>query len=431
MMQKMPAISAFLLTLAFTTPHANAAGQSGEDVTYSVKSGDTLIDLGQKYLTSANSYKIVQKKNNIGDPRALTIGKKLYIPRNLLKYKSASARLLSVRGNVSVGGAPAFVGQVIDEGATITTAAASFVTLGLGDGSRVSLPSNSSVNIRLLRNYALGGALDYDFDLAKGGAQSRVVPLKSKDDRFRVRTPKAVSAVRGTDFQSRYDSESDQDFAEVVEGALAVGTGTGDLALPAGKGLSVNAQGGAQVEDLLPAPTLLGPGKIQVDPNILFSANQLPTEFGYRFTLSKDAGFVEQIADAVVAENHTQFSDIPNGNYFLRARAISKSGLQGIPVTTSFKRRLNGVNASAGQSEDGYAFKWFSQGEGIRKFHFQLFRDSTNTVPVIDEPALDTNEITMSDLAAGQYFWRVGSVQYLDGEASTNWTSFEKLDVAP
>jgi hypothetical protein len=92
---------------------------------------------------------------------------------------------------------------------------------------------------------------------------------------------------------------------------------------------------------------------------------------------------------------------------------------------------LNGVNASAGQSEDGYAFKWFSQGEGIRKFHFQLFRGSTNTVPVIDEPALDTNEITMSDLAAGQYFWRVGSVQYLDREASINWTSFEKLDVAP
>ncbi len=224
-MQKISAISAFLLVLGFTTPHAKATAQSGEDIVYSVKSGDTLIDLGQKYLVSANSYRVVQKKNNIRNPRALTIGAKLYIPRSLLKYKSAAARLLSVRGNVSVGGTPAAVGQVVGEGATITTAAASFVTLGLGDGSRVSLPSNSSVNIRLLRNYALGGALDYDFDLAKGGAQSRVVPLKSKDDRFRVSTPKAVSAVRGTDFQSRYDAQSDQDFAEVVEGALAVGAG--------------------------------------------------------------------------------------------------------------------------------------------------------------------------------------------------------------
>jgi hypothetical protein len=431
MMQKMPAISVFLLTLAFTIPPANAAAQSGEDIIYITKSGDTLIDIGQKYLTSAINYKIVQKKNNVANPRALTIGKKLYIPRTLLKYKIATARLLSVRGNVSVGGGPATVGQIVGEGATITTAAASFVTLGLGDGSRVSLPSNSGVNIRLLRNYTLGGALDYDFDLAKGGAQSRVVPLKSKDDRFRVRTPKAVSAVRGTDFQSRYDPQSNLDFAEVVEGALAVGMKTGDMALPAGKGLSVNALGDALVEDLLPAPTLLDPGKIQVEPNILFSAKPLPGEFGYRFTLSKDAGFMEQIADAIVAENHTEFSDIPNGNYFLRARAVSKSGLQGIPVTTSFKRRLNGVNASAGQGEDGYAFKWFSEGEGIKKFHFQLFRGSTSEVPVIDEPALAANEITMSDLAAGQYFWRVGSVQYLDGEASTNWTSFEKLDVAP
>jgi hypothetical protein len=27
------------------------------------------------------------------------------------------------------------------------------------------------------------------------------------------------------------------------------------------------------------------------------------------------------------------------------------------------------------------------------------------------------------------YFWRVGAVQYVDGESNTNWTPFEKIIV--
>ena len=37
---------------------------------------------------------------------------------------------------------------------------------------------------------------------------------------------------------------------------------------------------------------------------------------------------------------------------------------------------------------------------------------------------------TLSDLPPGDYFWRVGSTQYADGEASTSWTPIEKITVA-
>jgi hypothetical protein len=430
-MQKLKLISAFLFALA-TLPSANATEPVGNDIAYVVKSGDTLIELAQRYFVSVNSYPVVQRKNRIANVKALPVGKAIYIPRNLLKFTLANARVLSVRGSVLADNKQVQAGQSIGEGTQLTTAASSFLTLALGNGSKVSLPSNSGLRILTLRKYVLGDNLDYDFELAKGGAQSSVVPLKSANDQYRVRTPKAVTAVRGTEFQARFDPQSNADFAEVVEGELAVEAGIGGkLALPAGKGLAVPANGIAITEALLPEPTLIEPGLVQANPVVLFSSEPQLNEKGYRYTLSSDAGFVEQVADMAITAPTAEFSNLANGNYFIRARAISANGIQGIPVTYAFKRRLNGINAGAGKGDDGYAFKWQSEGEGVRKFHFQLFRNTLDGLPIVDETAISAGQVNLSDLLPGTYFWRVGAVQFLDNEVATNWTKFEKLNIAP
>ncbi len=424
-------IFAFVLMAALCAPISAATDDDGY-ITYIVKRGDTLIDMGKRYLKTPNSYRIVQQQNKIEDPRALPVGRSIRIARNLLKYQSAKAKLISVRGNVLVGSSAASTGQVVGEGAVLKTAGSSFVTLSLPNGSRVSLPSNSDLRIRLLRTYTLGGALDYDFDVAKGGASTSVTPLKSADDRYRVRTPRAVSAVRGTDFQVRYDDQTNRGFAEVVEGSLAVSAGTNaDTALPAGNGIAVPQSGAIIKEALLPEPKLIEPGKIQANPELLFSVNPQANEKGYRLTWATDAGFVEQVADMTIAAQEAKLAGISDGNYFIRARAISENGIQGVPVTYAFKRRLNGVKASAGAGDDGYSFKWQSDGQGVRKFHFQLFNGEPNGTAMVDEPALSDPQIIISDLPPGNYFWRVGAVQFADGEVATNWTSFEKLAVAP
>ena len=435
MMRELKWISAFVLVLGAHcngVQAANAAPVGDNDIGYVIKRGDTLIGLAQRYFIRTDSYKIVQQKNRISNTLALPIGATIAIPRSLVKYTLSQARVLSVRGNVTSEQGQVTAGQIFGEGARLTTAPSSFLTLGLGNGSRVSLPSNSGLKILTLRNYALGDSLDYDFDLSRGGARSSVIPLQSKDDRYRIRTPKAVSAVRGTDFQVRYDAENNLDFAEVVEGGLAVGIG-GNTAqpLPAGNGFAVKADGNAVFETLLPEPLLLDAGKVQADPALLFAAQQTANEAGFRFTIAADAGFVEQLADQVVTGAKADFSDISNGNYFIRARAISANGIQGLPATFAFKRRLNGVKASAGKDESGYAFKWENTGKGISKFHFQLFAGKPEGTPLADEPAVAGNQISISDLPPGTYFWRVGSVQFLDGEVATNWTGFEKLNVAP
>jgi hypothetical protein len=420
------ASSALLATLAMT--HGAAASNDDAPVKYIVRKGDNLISIGERYLASPMSYRIVQRQNRISNPRAIPVGRTLNIPRNLLKYKPATARLISVRGQVTSAAGAASVGQTLPEGTSISTGPSSFVTMQLDNGSRVSLPSNSDVRIRRLRHYVLGDSLDYDFDILKGGARSTVAKQKSSDDRYRVRTPKAVSAVRGTDFQSRFDPENDRDFAEVVEGGLSVATGSNeDLSLPAGNGLAVQPGGGVIAEALLPPPALSQPGRTQADALVSFAPE---SKAAIRYTIAADAGFIEQVADIVSADGAASLADIPNGNYFLRARAISANGIQGVPATYVFKRRLNGISASAGESDEGYVFRWLGEGEGTRRYHFQLFRSSSDQVAMVDEAGLSGDRVTISDLPQGDYFWRVGAVQYLDGEVATNWTPLEKLSVS-
>jgi hypothetical protein len=427
------------LALLFTALPITAFAASADDeglISYQVRKGDTLIDLGARFFNRPQDYRIVQSQNKIINPSAIPVGSIIYIPRNLLRFQPGSAKLISVRGAVVIGGGSAAsqakIGQIISEGARLSTSASSFVTLQLDDGSRVSLPSNSDLTIRRLRKYALGGSLDYDFDVGKGGARSTVIPLKSKDDRYRVRTPKAVSAVRGTDFQTRYDDAANRDFAEVVNGALAVGLGKEAATdLPAGKGLAVAANGEATIETLLPPPAFVRPGKVQADHELSFQATPSAGENGYRLTLATDAGFVDQIADIRSNVPETHIDGLPDGSYFLRVRAISAQGIEGNTATFPFKRRLNGVKGSAGKADDGYSFKWLGEGQGARRYHFQLFAGSTKSAALVDEAGLDTDRISISDLATGDYYWRVGAVQFIDGESATNWSEFEKLTIAP
>jgi hypothetical protein len=418
--------------LAITSP-ANAA--SDDSIVYEVKRGDTLIALGSKYFVRSDDYRAVQKANGIRNDRAIPVGTKLRIARSVLKFRSSAATIISVRGNVVQVArgtqSAAAKGASLGEGTTLKTAGSSFATITLENGSRVSLPSNSDLKIIRLRKYLIDSSLDYDFEVGRGAAKSKVTPMTNNNDRYVVKTPKAVSAVRGTEFQSRYDEAAGADYSEVTEGALAV-TLPGDTLtdMPAGNGLAVKADGAVIKESLIVPIDLQSAGRLQKETIVSFQLPEATKANGLRVSLAADAGFVEQVADAVFTGTNASFEGIEDGNYFARFRAISPSGIEGMPATYAFKRRLNTVAASGGKTDFGYAFKWLAAGSGKLRFHFQLFRGKQDGIAIVDEAGLEKQEISLSDLPAGDYYWRVASVQYVDGEVSTNWTPFEKLIVS-
>ena len=421
--------------------HAREAG-AGERIAYTVKRGDTLIELAAKYLRKRSDYRIVQRINRIPDPRQMSIGKRLSIPRHLLKYRASEARLSAFRGNVSIAARGRSLKPVkgldIAEGSQLVTSAASFLTLRLEDGSRISMPSNSKVRITRLRHILLTDSVDYEFAVDSGRVRSKITPFDKKADRYRVRTPVAVSAVRGTDYRTRVDEATGTAFSETVEGEVAVALGSGlggeSVSVPAGTGAAATVTGTLAKADLLTPPELVDPAKVQSDPELKFSITPRAEAVGLHVQISSDAGFIDVLADQQVRGTSVTLPAIPDGRYFAKASAIAKDGFEGMPAAYAFKRQLSTLSGSAGKGDFGYRFKWDGEGDGKRLYRFQLLRGSKTAVPLVDETALATDTLTLSDLPDGEYFWRVGVTQFSadpsDTEAVEKWTDFEKLTVA-
>lgn len=438
----LPAALIAISTLTAPTVLGAQENDRKNAIAYTVKRGDTLGELTNKYVRPEISYRLIQKYNGIDNERSLRVGYQLLLPRQYLRFNRSNAQILSLRGDISIrnptsnDGRQYKVGDVISEGAVINTGRSSFMSLALEDGSQVSLPSNSNVRLRRMRRYVLERAIDYDFDITKGGSRTKVAPLRGNNDRFQVRTPKSVSAVRGTEFQMRVDDSNENSISEVVEGALAVTNiiNNSEASLPSGNGWAVTKTGDEILEPLLPAPELIEATKTQKDNNLNFRVKPQAGANKYRIAFAADASFIEQFEDKIIEGTELNLSSIDNGRYYIRASAISPNGIEGLYKTYSFKRRLNSVSAEAGKDENGFAFKWAANGEGNRSFHFQLYASDesgkpTDNIAVIDEAGLQQNNITISELAPGQYSWRLGTTLFDAGEADTSWTDYQTLAV--
>ena len=436
-------ITLSVMVLALSQASANTHVKKNA-IPYIIKSGDTLLEIKNKYIRPEISYRLIQKYNGIGNAKHLEIGSTLFLPRQYLRFERSRAEILSLRGDILIAnsvGAVAKrykVGDVISEGAIINTGRSSFMSLALEDGSQISLPSNSNVTLKRMRRYVIERAIDYDFDIMRGGSRTKVSPLRGSNDRFRIRTPKAVSAVRGTEFQMRVDGDTDNAIAEVVEGSLAVSNTitNGEIPLPAGNGLAVTKTGDEIKEKLLPAPEVINGSDIQKNEQISFQIAPITGAKKYRISLANDASFLEQFEDKIIDSNSLTLPSLDNGRYFIRASALSENGIEGLYNTYSFKRLKNSVKAQAAKGGDGLLFKWSANGDTNRSFHFQYFASNgkgkpSSDIAIIDESGLTANNILLSDIGQGQYVWRLGTTIFDEGEVHTNWTEYKSLTIGP
>lgn len=408
----------------------------GDMLHYRMKQGDNLYVLAQRLMSTMTAVEKVQRLNRIANPRAVPVGTVIRIPVAYLKYRPEKARLVAWRGDVGVGktGAPT-VGMELGEGIAIATGQGGFVTLQLSNGSRVSIPSQSLVRIARLREYSINQALDYEIAVDKGRLQTKAAPLKNPDSRYRIRTPIAVSAVRGTEFRIKLEGDKVPSLTEVLEGTVEVGAAAkGSPTTPVGKGegLAVTSDGRNIAENLLPAPELVRPGKVQKDETLSFEVAPVSGASRYHAIFAIDASLSEQFAETRSDTPVITYPSIPNGRYYVRVSALSPNGFEGFPANYGFARRLSSVKGSAAPSaSDGSVlFKWDAMGEGKIVHRFQLYRDSVESTPYIDEPGLAKSEIRLDRLPPGTWYWRVGISVFDDGAVTDSWTTAEKLIIA-
>ena len=157
-------------------------------------------------------------------------------------------------------------------------------------------------------------------------------PQKEPASRFEIRTPRVVTAVRGTQFRVGADGEISRH--EVLSGAVAVGNnGNGDAGnarLGAAQGL--RAEGGklGTVVALLGAPDLTRlPARVERTLQRL-SVPPLANASNWRWQVATDGAFTQLLQDERTPEPVWHLTNLPDGDYYLRVRGADAQGLEGL-----------------------------------------------------------------------------------------------------
>ncbi|HLX02504.1 MAG TPA: FecR domain-containing protein [Trinickia sp.] len=416
---------------------SRASGASAQYAPYVTKAGDNLFDIAERYLRDSNDWRVLARRNRVSEPRHLPPGMTLRLPVALLKRTNLTASVVAMSGPVERAFRdgpflPLTNGATLTEGDRLRTGDNGFVTLELADGSHLSLPSNSQLDLHTLQQTALTGTTVRQFELKRGEVDSEVTHAARKDDRFQIRSPSVVAGVRGTRFRVDYDDAQQATAVEVLDGTVGVDAASAARTQDAmADGQLVHARYGSVTRatggiggpvPLLGAPALTNPAKVQDDPAVAFDLQPLAGAARYRVAIARDAGVLDLVRDERVDGPRASFADLTDGTYFVRLSAIDANGLEGLPQTYAFERRLTGLSTSAARrpgSRD-FEFRWLvshaDDAQAKTRFRFVLAATPDLQHPIVDRVDLDAGHIVVSNLPAGVYYWTVVAEQFENGK---------------
>ena len=407
-----------------------------------MQAGDTLEGLSQSYFGTPRLWHQLQARNKVKDPRQLQPGSVVWIPVGLLPAESAQVEF--VHGDVKVHTAepgastnpaaaanpPVAAGTMLAEGTRLQVGPNGFVTVRLADGSIVKVSAQSDVQLRQLRRRGRAGSVQSVVEIQRGSVESSVAPSTDASRRFEVRTPRAVTSVRGTRFGVAL-SESGDTTAAVLQGAVAVQSRTADnsaqhnaaaTVLQPGQGLAVQADGTVgSPRSLLPAPDLPSLPAAVHDLGLL--ALNVPGQAGanaYQAIVARDAELTQVLRSGTFANGQLRWKGLDDGQYFISVRAIDAAGIAGLPtqpltVKTQPVPPLYQKPAPDAVVSNAGGQLLCTQVAGVRWYRIQVATQADFNAPVLDESRLDSCTLSVAHLPVGRYFWRAASVRELPG----------------
>lgn len=399
---------------------ALVAAEQTLDWRYSVRPGDTLIDLGQTHLIHANDWMQIQKINHINDPYKIPVGTVLKIPLALVKQYPASAEVMSVSGDARLQSAasplePIKAGQKLAAGTKLFTKDHSNIVIKFADGTVTTVDSNSELSLNTMSIYSGGVMVDTQLKLQQGQLKTHANPNHISGNRMQIVTPSAIAAVRGTEFRVSADEKVTKQ--ETLNGAVNF--------LAASQGVLVKKGYGSLAEA----------GKPPIPPVALLDAvdtkkirsqyDELPLQFDLP-PVTAAASYVGQIYtdtkfNQIVAETEQQtsalsFADLPDGHYFLMVRAKDKNGLAGYDAVHAFTLSARPFGPDSLYPEPNLRLKneppelkW-AAAEGAQEYLLQVATDKAFNHLTTQKRIRDTTYKFSSNLASGEYFWRLATI---------------------
>jgi hypothetical protein len=402
-------------------------------VSYTVQPNDSLQGLARTLLQQPSQWGQVAKLNGLKNPNLIQPGQVIDIPKSLLNLNSQpriamSGKVLSVEGDVKLGGQAVQAGAAVPEGASLQTGPNSSAVVELGDGSRVQLMPKTLAEVTAQHGYALrdpsGSASTTWFSgairLVEGVLDTLAEKKAKRATPLEVTTPTSVVGVRGTQFRVAYeDPASGTARTEVIEGNVRnditaqkvsanVGGGFGAAMKPTDREVKVVA-----LLPALPAEQLPSQVVRNTSSNAAWTVGSLKGAAGYRAQFATDEKFAQIRGDFKSASTAVDVTALANGSYYARVRGIDPSGIEGFdaiklvqisaaPVAVTWPREIY-LGASASYRLDGLLLKIYDRSTiKPEQLTVQVARDAAFTQGLQSTPVSPNATALLPNVPTGQ-----------------------------
>jgi hypothetical protein len=327
-------VTVYPLAAAQTTP-------AEPSIPYTVKRQDRLISVSALLLNRPADWPEVARFNRLKNPNRISPGQVIQVPVRLMKPEPVSGKIVSVYGDVQLGGAKAEVGTPVPEGARLQTGPNSSAVVELADGSRVSMLPNTLAELVTSRGYAIRDAAASPsatwfsglIRLVQGALDTVAAKSALRATPLQIQTPTSLVGVRGTQFRVAYEDPATQNArTEVLEGRVRADNPAqaSGAVLAQGQGAVLNpAVKAIKVVNLLKAPDLTALSGDIIKPLALWPMPTLEAAKSFRVQIAADESFDKIVRDQLVTTGTANFSDLPNGGWFARVRGIDGDGVEG------------------------------------------------------------------------------------------------------
>lgn len=394
-----------------------ASGIDSASWEYLVKPGDSLWTFADQHLSSPAYVPRLQKLNHIADPYRLPPGSRIKVPYLWVKQQPSTAQIEEFSGEVSAhdaSGKPLPISKDLryPKGVQFQTGNDAMLRLRFADGSTLLLNANTNALLQNEIYYPSTGSARTEIRLDKGNAGSAVIPNILMPGRYQIRTPSAVTTVRGTEF--RVSAETmDSTATEVLRGKVKVtGNKQGQVDVPAGFGSLASSSARPTPPEALPAAPDLStlPSASSFNPPLLqWQADQLAV--AYRVTLRGPGERGQQRVERTVTGPQLYAALPENGEYQLSARARNAHGLEGYDSRRTFTLKAL-PQPPLLQANDGVqdirsnTFSLRLDASPARPVQWQLAR-SADFASLILQRTLTETDSTIELPDKGQWYWRV------------------------
>lgn len=422
---------------------ALGASVPAREFMYEVRPGDTLSAIAGAYLGNATQWPRLMRHNRIEDPRRLVPGSMLRISERDLAWTRGTARLIQLQGQASAvragetSNVPLSLGQWLGEGDVLRVDAGAQVSLRLSDGTVLQLQPASVVRLERLRSIAATGAPRTVLGIDRGRVDLDVHDLHEQRGRLDVRTPLAVASVRGTRFGVDV-REHGEAAIDVLGGAVELWIGsrsgggaqsrpgarpaTPPLVLPSGSGAIVAGSSSPPiVRALLAPPDLSGLSPLYETPVPSVEVPHVPGAVSVRVQVARDKALREIVLSRVEPQrssgSQVQLGGLPDGQYFVAARAIDADGLVGQEALRPMELRarpeppIQLTPPNSGVILRSSVELRCAEVAGAVAYEFQL---KSGVGPAAERAGVtqrtpDCNWALPAPLPAGEYAWRVAA----------------------